>query len=80
MRNILKNGNDEDKVIFIRFTLEQYKSAYCNVITNTGEETLENFWGGGEENILVSVWEMKLAIERILPFQFKTPSSIFKDD
>ena len=43
MGNILKNGNDEDKVIFIRFTLEQYKSAYCNVITNTGEETLENF-------------------------------------
>ena len=22
-----------------RFTLEQYKSAYCNVITNTGRET-----------------------------------------
>ena len=22
-----------------RFTLEQYKSAYCNVITNTGTET-----------------------------------------
>ena len=26
-----------------RFTLEQYKSAYCNVITNTGDEAEGRF-------------------------------------
>ena len=61
---IVNNGNDEDKVIFIRFTLEQYKSAYCNVITNTGEETLENFWEGGRRTFwfLCERWNWRLNV------------------
>ena len=61
---IVNSGNDEDKVIFIRFTLEQYKSAYCNVITNTGEETLENFWEGGRRTFwfLCERWNWRLNV------------------
>ena len=36
-----------------RFTLEQYKSAYCDVITNTGKSSakLSNFINTCEQNL-----------------------------
>ena len=50
------NDNDNDKSLLSRFTLEQYKSAYCNVITNTGEKCHQNYFftlSGGRVIVLI---------------------------